>query len=111
MSEKHIRGHTQAELEQMLARGEDHTDWSRVDALTEDEIDTAARQDPDTFIGDAAFWQAAELLYPKAGKRRITLRLDADVLDWFKSGGQGYHTRINAILVATNPFPTLRSAS
>jgi uncharacterized protein (DUF4415 family) len=55
---------------------------------------------PDTFIGDAAFWQAAELLYPKAGKWRITLRLDADVLDWFKSGGQGYQTRINAILRA-----------
>ena len=35
-----------------------------------------------------------------SGKRRITLRLDADVLDWFKSGGQGYQTRINAILRA-----------
>jgi uncharacterized protein (DUF4415 family) len=100
MSEKHIRPYSKAELEAMIARGEGRTDWSRVDALTEDEIDNAARQDPDSFVGDAAFWQAAELLYPKAGKERVTLRLDADVLDWFRSAGPGYQTRINAVLRA-----------
>jgi uncharacterized protein (DUF4415 family) len=31
-------------------------------------------------------------------KRQITIRLDQDVLDWFKSGGEGYQTRINAVL-------------
>jgi hypothetical protein len=41
-----IRRHTNAELEERIARGEDRTDWARVDALTEDEIDDAARQDP-----------------------------------------------------------------
>jgi len=112
MSERHIRRHTKAELEAVIARGEDRTDWARVDGLSEDEIDNAARQDPDSFVGDAAFWQAAELLYPKAGKERVTLRLDADVLDWFRSAGPGYQTRINAVLRAfmktrsTNPGPT-----
>ena len=97
MSEKHIRPYSKAELEAVIARGEDRTDWARVDGLSEDEIDNAARQDPDSFVGDAAFWQAAELLYPKAGKERVTLRLDADVLDWFRSAGPGYQTRINAL--------------
>jgi uncharacterized protein (DUF4415 family) len=96
----------------MIARGEDRTNWSRVDGLSEDEITSAARRDPDSFVGDEAFWQAAELLYPKAGKERVTLRLDADVLDWFRSAGPGYQTRINAVLRAfmktrsTNPGPT-----
>ena len=98
MSERHIKRHGKAELEAMIARGKDRTDWSRVDALSEDEIAYAARQDPDSFVGDATFWQAAELLYPTAGKERVTLRLDADVLDWFRSAGPGYQTRINAVL-------------
>jgi len=75
MSVRDIRRHTKAELEERIAGGEDRTDWARVDALTDEEIDNAARRDPDTFVGDEAFWQAAELLYLKAGKQRITLRL------------------------------------
>ena len=35
-----------------------------------------------------------------ARKAAISLRLDADVLDWFKSQGAGYQTRINAVLRA-----------
>jgi uncharacterized protein (DUF4415 family) len=35
-----------------------------------------------------------------AGKQLISLRLDRDVLDWFKQQGKGYQTRINAILRA-----------
>ncbi|HEY7752640.1 MAG TPA: BrnA antitoxin family protein [Steroidobacteraceae bacterium] len=33
-------------------------------------------------------------------KAAISLRLDADVLDWFKAQGPGYQTRINAVLRA-----------
>ena len=42
-------------------------------------------------------WSEAEVLSPP-GKKPATLRLDADVLDWFKSLGKGYQTRINAVL-------------
>lgn len=31
-------------------------------------------------------------------KRQLTLRIDADVLDWFKNQGRGYQTRINELL-------------
>jgi uncharacterized protein (DUF4415 family) len=48
---------------------------------------------------DEEFWQHAELVRP-AAKDRITLRLDQDVLDYFRRGGQGYQTRINAVLRA-----------
>ncbi len=33
-------------------------------------------------------------------KETVTIRLDADVLDWLKQGGKGYQTRVNKILRA-----------
>ncbi len=32
------------------------------------------------------------------GKRAVSIRLDEDVIDFFKKGGKGYQTRINAVL-------------
>lgn len=42
-------------------------------------------------------WSTAEVTPPPL-KKPVTLRLDTDVLDWFKSRGRGYQTRINAVL-------------
>ena len=39
-------------------------------------------------------------LKPVSSKTSISLRVDADVLDWFKAQGPGYQTRINAVLRA-----------
>lgn len=39
-------------------------------------------------------------LEPVAAKASVSLRLDADVLAWFKAQGPGYQTRINAVLRA-----------
>jgi uncharacterized protein (DUF4415 family) len=44
-------------------------------------------------------WTEGEILLPRA-KRLVSLRIDADVLDWFQSGGKGYQTRMNAVLRA-----------
>ena len=33
-------------------------------------------------------------------KRQLTVRIDADVLEWLKSEGQGYQSRLNSILRA-----------
>ena len=68
------------------------TDWERIDALTDEDIDTT-----DIPPLDDNFFANAELRMPKP-KKAITIRLDADVLEWFKSQGNGYQTRINAIL-------------
>jgi uncharacterized protein (DUF4415 family) len=45
---------------------------------------------------DDAFFKNAEIKVP--AKQPVTLRLDSDVLFWFKSQGQGYQTRINKLL-------------
>lgn len=34
----------------------------------------------------------------QATKRIVTIRLDNDMLEWFKSDGAGYQTRINQVL-------------
>lgn len=43
------------------------------------------------------FWTEAEVVAPVA-KRAISLRVDADVLEWFRSSGPRYQSRMNAVL-------------
>ena len=46
---------------------------------------------------DASFFKNATIRLPER-KRPVALRLDPDILDWFKRQGKGYQTRINAVL-------------
>ena len=46
---------------------------------------------------DASFWETAKLVQPMT-KQSISLRVDTDVLDWFKSQGKGYQSLMNAVL-------------
>jgi uncharacterized protein (DUF4415 family) len=71
-------------------------------ALTVEEL--AALPDEDIDYSDIpeldeAFFRNARLVMP-AGKRQVTLRIDADVLDWFRAQGKGYQSRMNAVLRA-----------
>jgi uncharacterized protein (DUF4415 family) len=78
----------------------DLTDWARVDALTDEDIDRAIAEDPDAApVLTEQEWSNARILYP-SGKDPVTLRLDRDTLAWFKQQGRGYQTRINAVLRA-----------
>lgn len=77
------------------------TDWAAVDAMTDREVARRAAGDPDVRLTTPAFWRNARLVLPaESGKQVVTLRLDRDVLKWFKGRGRGYQTRINAILRA-----------
>ena len=74
------------------------TDWKKIDALTDRQIVEAIENDPDAAPTlEEAWFENAELVMPIA-KDRITMRLDQDVLSWFKKQGRGYQTRINAVL-------------
>lgn len=75
---------------------EQRTDWKRLRSLTATEIRKALRHDNDVKPTDEAFWASAEVVMPRP-KKAVTMRLDADLLDWFRST-RGYQTRINAIL-------------
>jgi uncharacterized protein (DUF4415 family) len=67
--------------------------------MTESEIEAAAASDADAQSTDETFWANAEVVMPQP-KRAISLRVDSDVLEWFKSHGRGYQTRMNAVLRA-----------
>jgi uncharacterized protein (DUF4415 family) len=54
--------------------------------------------DPDIRPTDESFWKDARVVMPKR-KETLTMRLDADLLAWFRRE-RGYQTRINAILRA-----------
>ena len=69
--------------------------------MSDDEIDRAIEGDPDAApVLDEAFWRNAEILDPRHAKSTITIRLDEDVIDFFKRGGAGYQSRMNAVLRA-----------
>ena len=72
------------------------TDWTAVDTLTDKEIEEAVRNDPDAVPLDVDWSQAVLVLPPK--KKAISIRVDEDVLDYFKNEGTGYQRRINAVL-------------
>lgn len=80
-------------------RSRPQTDWARVDALTDEEIEAAVRDDPDAPpIVDENWFATATLVMPEV-KEQISIRLDRDVLAHFRKHPR-YQTRINAILRA-----------
>jgi uncharacterized protein (DUF4415 family) len=92
--EPHIVRYTREEIDRL---GPGETDWARIDAMTEEEIEAAARADPEWEGLLDIDWSKAELVMPRR-KGAISIRLDDDVLTYFKSLGAGYQTRINAVL-------------
>jgi uncharacterized protein (DUF4415 family) len=75
----------------------DQTNWTQVKAMSDAEIERAVADDQDTFIPDAKWFEKARIVMPQS-KEMVTLRLDHDVVAWFKHDGKGYQTRINAVL-------------
>jgi uncharacterized protein (DUF4415 family) len=82
-----------------LAKMKDLTDWERLRSMTEEEIERNALEDPDNPPWTEEDWKNARVVWPQ-GKAPVTLRLDRDIIAWFKARGRGYQTRINAVLRA-----------
>ena len=82
------------------ARGRSRTDWKRVAALTNRDIERALADDPDAAPLLDAEWFATARLVDPLEKERITIRLDKDILDFFRRLGPRYQTRINSVLRA-----------
>lgn len=75
------------------------TDWARVRALKDRDIKLSTEH-PEAKVRHIVRGIVRRGLKPVPPKAAIALRLDADVLAWFKSQGPGYQTRINAVLRA-----------
>ncbi|MBV9538035.1 MAG: BrnA antitoxin family protein [Acidisphaera sp.] len=75
-----IRRYSLAELKQRRAQGR-----------------TGTRPDAPAFPLEDDFWQSARVVMP-TGKSSVHLRVDTDVLEWFRTQGKGHLTRMNAVL-------------
>ncbi|MBW4581449.1 MAG: BrnA antitoxin family protein [Tildeniella nuda ZEHNDER 1965/U140] len=74
------------------------TDWQRLDAMSDEDIDLSDCPEitPEMFA-KAVVRRGLPVTKAKA---QVTLRIDSDVLEWFKSQGRGYQTQINQLLRA-----------
>jgi uncharacterized protein (DUF4415 family) len=73
-----------------LAEMIDERDWARVAAMTEADIERAAAEDPDASLTTIGDWTDARVVWPRTTEP-VTLRLDRDVLAWFRRQGRGYN--------------------
>jgi uncharacterized protein (DUF4415 family) len=96
---RNIKSYSAAELAALRDRGESRTDWARVKAKTEAELEQDIATDPDFRDQPADWYRQAQAVMP-VPKRLLSLRLDTDLVDWFRAQGPGYQTRINAVLRA-----------
>lgn len=92
-NDEHIVRYTAEELDDLLRRGEDGTDFARVRAMTEEELEAAIDWDDEGEVD----WSTVQVGIP-GPKRQLTVRFDQDVVEWFKAQGAGYQTRMNAVL-------------
>jgi uncharacterized protein (DUF4415 family) len=89
----HIIEHPDGRLE----RRKNETDWKRLDALTDEDIEASIADDPDWAEFKELDWSDAVVVIPPK-KQAISIRIDDDVLDFFKREGAGYQRRMNAVL-------------
>ncbi|MFH1309522.1 MAG: BrnA antitoxin family protein [Candidatus Omnitrophota bacterium] len=68
------------------------TDYKRIDSRKDKDVDYS-----DIKELDGKFWEKAELVLPHP-KVKVTIRLDPQIIVWFKNKGDHYQTRINAVL-------------
>ena len=87
------------------------TDWARLRAMSDEEIERNARMDPDNPPAPAG-WLDAGTLRRAPNKVPISMRVDADILEYFRKQGEGYQSRMNAVLrrfmehaLAAKPVP------
>ena len=94
--DKNIKSYTAAELKAM--RTQSRTDLIRVDAQTDAELERLLSEDEDE-RGLRADWTQAKLILPQA-KKSVHLRLEQEIIEFFKSKGKGHISRMQAVLKA-----------
>ncbi len=85
--------YTAAQLKAMRRKGEGQTDWN----MSQEEAMRRRHADPDAprpYPG----WEKTITVELPEPKEQLTLRLDGDMLRWFRGKGKGYQTLINAVL-------------
>lgn len=96
-NEPDIKRYSIEQIRALRAAGASRTDWDRLDRMTEAELEAAIATDPD-WKDIPKDWYKNAIPVPPAPKQLLSLRLDADIIAWFRAQGPGYQTRMNAVL-------------
>ena len=95
-SDKNIKSYTAAELK--AKRADSRTDLAKVDAMTDEELERRIAEDEDD-RDLKPDWTRARLVLPTP-KQSVHLRLEQEIIDFFKSHGKGHIARMQAVLKA-----------
>jgi uncharacterized protein (DUF4415 family) len=90
--------YTAKQIKTKIARGDDRTNWAKVNAVTGARLEASIRADGDDVQGEPDWSQTIMGIPPP--KDHINIRIDHDVLQWFRSNGRGYQTLMNNVLRA-----------
>ncbi len=91
--QEHMVRYSADEVDEKLRRGESRTDWTRVDAMSEEELEASIdRAEEGEFD-----WNTVQVGIP-GPKQQLTVHFDLEVIAWFRAQGSGYQTRMNAVL-------------
>jgi uncharacterized protein (DUF4415 family) len=94
---ENIVRYTAAEIDEMLARGEDQTNWAYVDSLTDEQIEASIDREEE---GEPD-WDSARAGIPGPSER-VTMQIDEDIVAWFRTAvkgtGLGFKTLMNEAL-------------
>jgi uncharacterized protein (DUF4415 family) len=90
--------YTAKQIKAKIARGEDRTDWTKTNEMTGNKLERSIRADIDDVQEEPDWTQTVQGI--PASKDHINIRIDHDVLQWFKSNGRGYQTLMNNVLRA-----------
>ena len=103
-NDSNIKRYSADELRAKRARGESRSDWEHVRNLSEADLEKAIAEDPDSdppLLEPPPGWPAlVQIITPTSPKKLMSLRLDQEVVDFFKARGRGYQTAMNGVLLA-----------
>ena len=96
--DENIRRYSAEELRELRHKEGSLTDWAKVDAVTQEELERLIAEDEDErdIVPD---WTRARLVMP-VRKRSVNLRLEPDIIEFFKAQGGGHIRRMQAVLRA-----------
>jgi len=93
---EHIMKYTTEELDELVKKDGSRTDWEKAAGMTKADIEAAVASDPDE-ADTVMDWDNATAELPKP-KAILNMRIDRNVLEYFRKTGKGYQTLINAVL-------------
>ena len=95
--DENITSYSAKELINMRKKGKSKSDWKAVENIKDKDLEKAVKSDSDSNTQIPKEWEGLTVGFPEP-KEQISLRVDKDVLRWFRSKGKGYQTYMNNIL-------------